>query len=237
MHHDQRPVASEPPRRNRARTCRRSGGLAVLAAAAAIGLAACGGAGPATPQVASLPSHGDGSGNSPATASSASPKGSPAQLLDEWAACMRRHGDPGQADPVIDASKVIQITTPPGPDAQHLGQEASNGTGACGSYVLTASRELRGNQPAPPPLSMAEQLKYAQCMRAHGVPKFPDPNGSSGTNIGNLDPAGPVFQHADTVCSEETGGPAAGAPPPPGTIQVQSGGTGNPNVQPSGANG
>jgi hypothetical protein len=219
-----------------ARTYRRSTRLAVLVAAAAIGLAACG-SGATTPQVASLGTHGDGSGTSPATGSSTAPKGSPAQLLDEWAACIRRHGDPSQADPVIDANKVIQITTPAGPDAQQLGQEASNGIGPCGSYVLAASRDLRGNQPAPPPLSMAQQLKYAQCMRAHGVPKFPDPNGSGGTNIGNLDPTGPVFQNADKLCSAETGGPAPGAPPPPGTIQVQSGGTSNPNVQPSGANG
>jgi hypothetical protein len=158
-------------------------------------------------------------------------------MLDEWAACMRRHGDSGQADPVIDASKVIEITTPAGPAnwGQYIG--TYDGTGPCGNYLTAASAALRGGQPTPPPLSLGQQLKYAQCMRANGVPKFPDPNGSGGTNIGNLDPTGPVFQHANQVCSAETGGPAPGAPPPPGTIQEQSAGTGNPNVQPSGASG
>jgi hypothetical protein len=41
---------------------------------------------------------------------------------------MRRHGDPGQADPVIDANKVIQVTTPAGPDAQQPD------VGLCGTY-------------------------------------------------------------------------------------------------------
>jgi hypothetical protein len=34
-------------------------------------------------------------------------------LLNEWAACMRKHGDPDQADPTIDPSKVIHITILP----------------------------------------------------------------------------------------------------------------------------
>jgi hypothetical protein len=49
-------------------------------------------------------------GNSPTTL----PKGNAAQLLAEWAACMRSHGDPNQADPTIDANKVIEITLPAG---------------------------------------------------------------------------------------------------------------------------
>ena len=32
------------------------------------------------------------------------PVGSPTKLLDEWAVCMRSHGDPGQVDPTVDAS-------------------------------------------------------------------------------------------------------------------------------------
>ena len=32
------------------------------------------------------------------------PRGNATQLVDEWAACMRSHGDPNQADPIIDAT-------------------------------------------------------------------------------------------------------------------------------------
>jgi hypothetical protein len=48
-------------------------------------------------------------------------------------------------------------------------------------------------------------MKYAQCMRAHGVPDFPDPV-DGGFDINNtnpnsdLDPRSPQFVAADTAC-------------------------------------
>ena len=83
---------------------RRWGGLVVLVAGAAIGLAAC--SGPRPPHVASLGKNSDHGSVSTTTV----PAGSPTQLLDEWATCMRSHGDPDQVDPTVGATKVIQIT-------------------------------------------------------------------------------------------------------------------------------
>ena len=106
---------------------RLSGGLAALLAAA-IGLAACNGSGApsatSSPTVASLATTtttaggittSTGAGGSTTrtgggTSSTTVPAGSPTQLLDEWATCMRSHGDPDQVDPTVDATKVIQIT-------------------------------------------------------------------------------------------------------------------------------
>lgn len=72
---------------------RRWGGLAIAAAVATVGLAACGGGSPSSPHVARLGTttttvggHGRGS---------AAPKsGNATQLMDEWATCMRAHGVP-----------------------------------------------------------------------------------------------------------------------------------------------
>ena len=79
--------------------------------AAAIGLAAC--TGSSSPRAATL-GHSSGrpatTGNPAATPS----KGNPTQLLTEWAACMRSHGDPDQAIPTVDTSKVIHVTQPGG---------------------------------------------------------------------------------------------------------------------------
>ncbi len=99
----------------RATTGRRSEGFAVLAAAAAIALGACGG-GSNPPHVAKL---GTGTSSASSRGSGASstttlPTGNPAQLLDDWASCMRTHGDPNQVNPTIDANKVIEITQPAG---------------------------------------------------------------------------------------------------------------------------
>jgi hypothetical protein len=46
-------------------------------------------------------------------------------------------------------------------------------------------------------------LQLAQCMRAHGVPNFPDPSASGGIIIGQgsgIDPQTPAFQAARQVC-------------------------------------
>lgn len=66
-----------------------------------------------------------------------------------------------------------------------------------------------GNPMAPPPppsaAQMRELVKLSQCMRAHGVPKFPDPTGNSqatgqlAAQLG-IDPRAPAFQHAAAAC-------------------------------------
>ena len=216
---------------------RLAGVLAVLVAAT-LALTACGG-GSSTPQVASLGSTSSTASASSASASSASANspaggnsptasdspsagstgsaGNPTQLLDEWATCMRSHGDTGQSDPVVDANGVIHIYMQP--STQEFGQQAHDSSGPCGSYLLRAANALRGGRPAPAGPSQAQLLKYAECMRANGVPKFPDPTGST-TYVGNLDPAGPVFQNADQLCSKQTGTSSGSEPEPPGSIQV-----------------
>lgn len=58
-------------------------------------------------------------------------------------------------------------------------------------------------------------LKFAQCMRAHGVPKFPDPSGGQ-IRLGGagINPGAPAFQTAQRRCAKYSpkGGPVHGAP-------------------------
>jgi hypothetical protein len=55
---------------------------------------------------------------------------------------------------------------------------------------------------------LAEQLEYAQCMRAHGVPDFPDPSASGGFTVpSSIDQDSSAFQAAEKACP---------APSPPG---------------------
>jgi hypothetical protein len=46
----------------------------------------------------------------------------------------------------------------------------------------------------------AQMLAYAQCMRSHGVPNFPDPNGQGEIQGNGINPASPSFQAADKDC-------------------------------------
>ncbi len=208
----------------------RSGGLTAAAAVAALGLAACGGS--SSPHVANLGSSGGHGGSTTTTL----PKGNPTQLLDEWAACMRAHGDPGQADPTIDANKVIHITFSPSAAAQPppgggrgSGQVTSGGpeSGPCGAYLTAASTALRGGKPPQKP-DPAKLEQYSQCMRANGIPDFPDPS-SGGLQLhsrpgSDLDPNNPTFQAASKTCAKKTGLPGlGGGTPQPGSIEATSG--------------
>jgi hypothetical protein len=65
-----------------------------------------------------------------------------------------------------------------------------------------------GGPPALTPAQQAEHAKamasFAACMRKHGVPSFPDPNGQGvfpPDTIKGLDPSAPLFQSAFKVCT------------------------------------
>jgi hypothetical protein len=187
--------------------------------AVAIGLAAC--AGPNSPHVASLGKSGPGKSASTTTIAT----GSPAQLLDKWAACMRVHGDPNQIDPIIDVNKVIQVTLPEG-YTRGLG---GAGPHTCSADMTAAQTALRGGEP-PATSDQATALKFAQCMRANGIADFPDPTGNQqairATPGSDLDPADPAFQAASTLCANKTGFQkfASSSTPQPGAINLNMAG-------------
>jgi hypothetical protein len=211
----------------------RSGLLAIVAGAALLA-AACS-SGSSSPQVASLgkstdtgsgsTSAGNGSGNTTGAT------GNPTQLLNEWAACMRSHGDPTQADPTIDASKVIHITilaSVPGGYAGKDGQTSSGPGTYCVTYLTGASTALRGGQPAPAAPGQAKLLRYAQCMRANGISDFPDPTAGGfvlSNSAGNdLSASNPALQAAAKTCAKKTGVQpvGGGGPLPAGSIMSGS---------------
>lgn len=55
-------------------------------------------------------------------------------------------------------------------------------------------------------------LKFAKCMRAHGVTDFPDPSSGGGIQLAaGIDPASPSFQAAQKACGKDLpGGPFRG---------------------------
>lgn len=52
-------------------------------------------------------------------------------------------------------------------------------------------------------------LQYAQCIRAHGVPSFPDPSAHAGLAIPNdINPQSPAFRSAQQACAKLAQPPA-----------------------------
>jgi hypothetical protein len=82
-----------------------------------------------------------------------------------YSECIRSHGVPNFPDPTISNGNI-------GLNLRGNGtlQAAQN---ACKS--LSPVHPLTGAQEAK---NVAEGLKWAQCIRSHGVPNFPDPNSS-----------------------------------------------------------
>lgn len=67
------------------------------------------------------------------------------------------------------------------------------------------------------PSTTAAFVKFAACMRADGVPSFPDPTGGGGIHISSssgINPASPAFQAAQSKCRHllPGGGPPTGPP-------------------------
>jgi hypothetical protein len=186
MHDDE---THRDPHQRRQRAVGRAGLLALALACGALVLAACSGS--SGPQVA-------GSGSSSNTTSPSS-KGSSANLL-VYAACMRSHGLPDFPDP--DSSGGFPLPQNIDPDSAQY-QAAANACQANAGPGLNLT-------PAKEEQIEASGLKFAQCMRSHGVPNYPDPtitfsNGgvSEGEAAGRqngVDPNSPTFQAAQKTC-------------------------------------
>jgi hypothetical protein len=117
----------------------------------------------------------------------------------KFARCMRAHGVPGFPDPKdpggfsTQALALLGTSSPSFVSAQKTCQRALPNDG----------------QPTPVELQqdVKNGLRFARCMRAHGVP-FPDP-GISGTqivlNLTNVNTNSPRYNQAGHICATPPG--------------------------------
>jgi len=100
-------------------------------------------------------------------------------------------------------------SSPAGQSVAHLGTTTTThqaGSGSNGSQTGSGPGPgqaigIRGGGAG----EEADALAYAECMRAHGVPNFPDPNSQGGFSIqggpgSGIDPSSASFQAADKTC-------------------------------------
>jgi hypothetical protein len=70
--------------------------------------------------------------------------------------------------------------------------------------------------------SLADGEKFSVCMRSHGLPNFPDPNGQGVIQFGSssgVDPGSPKFQSAQQACRKVL--PNGGQPTPAQIAKAQ----------------
>jgi hypothetical protein len=191
---------------NLAMSTRHRSVFAVPLAAVALLAAACSHSSPG-PGVAAVGSA-TGSGGSPhagGTSTSAS--------AVAYSACVRSHGVPNFPDPTSNG----QV---PKTDPQRLGVSSSQLRTAqhvCQQLYPTSSLEQCSETGVCSPADRQELLNrmrvFAQCMRSHGVPDFPDPaTGPDGDPYFNLlhlhgvDPRSQTFEHKSQQCFPSLGG-------------------------------
>jgi hypothetical protein len=139
-----------------------------------------------------------GSGSPPASSS-----GSAKASLVAYARCMRAHGISDFPDP--DANGNLKLQGHGGSDLDPNNPRFKAADTACKSL-------LPPPQAAPKDLK-AQNLKYARCMRAHGIADFPDPQPDGKLKIqlspgSDLDPNNARYKAADEACKKyQPGGP------------------------------
>lgn len=129
------------------------------------------------------------SGNPTASASAGTDPGL------KFSQCMRQQGMTWFPDPDPDGRMSVMV--PKGTDQKKL-QAAQD---ACKKYAPAGPADGK-----PDPQMVERMRQMAQCMRANGVPKFPDPNANGSIaldrNKVGTGPGDPTFDKAQTKCSK-----------------------------------
>jgi hypothetical protein len=181
---------------------RRGLAAAVVALSLAVGLAACG-----------------SSGSSKSTTNAASSTQFQARL--DLAKCFRAHGlnvpDPSSGGGPAEGGGIFRVLR------NYSQAQVNAARQACQQYFAKAFPQLNLT-PAQRAQFQQQFVKFAQCMRSHGI-DIPDPNFNSGGGFGfarqfrSVDRNSPAFQAANKACASlrprfGRGGP--GAPPSTG---------------------
>jgi hypothetical protein len=185
---------------------RRTIAIALISAWMAGAAAGCSVAASGSPHSSSSPGGSSPGGSSPGGSSQggssqggsspASGAGQAMTVMRQLAHCIRSHGMPGWPDPVINP-----LTSSPDwpPNAPRVPASILQ---ACQSIANRLPPDVQDSQP-PTPASMQALLRYARCMRSHGIPGWPDPNALGEFPLTTQMAAqvkGPVDRRASSAC-------------------------------------
>ena len=134
------------------------------------------------------------------------PKDVQAALL-KFARCMRANGLPNFPDPKLGSDGGVGISLPDGVSPE----KAEKVQQKCRQYLPNG-----GEPPKLDPKELERQRQFAKCMRANGVPDFPDPqpngslkvqnkatggpNSKGGPVTSGIGPGNPTFDNALNAC-------------------------------------
>ena len=170
---------------------RRAAAIAVLLGLTALA-AGCGSNGPGVPNASNTSNQSTGSSD-----------GAYAPEL-AYSRCMRSHGIHDFPDPTTSPGGgwAIQTHRGPGSDLDHNNPTYQAANRKChpllpaGSQATTTSTK-----------KLAADVKWARCMRSHGLPTFPDPKPQGAFDRSKIDENSPAFPTASKACRSLNSGP------------------------------
>jgi hypothetical protein len=127
-----------------------------------------------------------------------------------YSRCMRSHhvSDFPDPTPIPGGGVGFQISAGPGSDLNHNSPRFEAADQACRSLAPGGEQP-----PARPAQALAAEVKWAKCMRSHGLPGFPDPNAEGAFDSSRFDDSSPAFQTAGKACKAvEPTGPISAVP-------------------------
>jgi hypothetical protein len=135
-------------------------------------------------------------GKPTAAASSAPPAVDDQDAALKFSQCMRGHGMTWFPDPKP-GNGGLQIRIPPGQDKSKV------------DAAMSACKKFMPNGGAPDkadPAALAQMRQFSKCMRANGVPNFPDPTANGEMHLDSrkvgMGPGDPAFDAASKTCAK-----------------------------------
>jgi hypothetical protein len=138
----------------------------------------------------------------PASPASKPPRADVGAKTLAYSKCMRSHGVRDFPDPTIHAHSIgLSIHGGPGSNLNPGSPTFKAASRACKSLAppgLNGPQQQTAQQ-------LATDVKFADCMRSHGYPGFPDPDGHGVFNVpGSINTSSAQFRSASNTCQSQT---------------------------------
>jgi hypothetical protein len=115
-----------------------------------------------------------------------------------YARCMRGHGVSDYPDPTTPPGGGVAFSLNAGPGSDLTSEDPTF------AAANQACRTLLPGGQQPPAVSaktISAEVRWARCLRSHGIPSFPDPNSHGAFDSSKFDDTSPTFQTASKACN------------------------------------
>jgi hypothetical protein len=140
-------------------------------------------------------------GSSNPSGSTATPQAQARTQVLGYAACMRSNGVAGYPDPVVSGSgNSAKVTISPG-NANPNSPAFKSADRECHHFLPNGGQQ--GSPAGSSALQRAQDLRFADCMRSHGITSFPDPDHDGVFTLpATISQQAPAFVRAARACEK-----------------------------------